>query len=42
MEDYTDRFAGIRFLGGIGRRCVMLTRHWRDKFRKYYEDILHW
>ena len=36
MEDYTDRFAGIRFLGGIGRRCVIWIAHWATfkKFRK--------
>ena len=36
MEDYTDRFAGIRFLGWIGRRCVRRIAHWATfkKFRK--------
>lgn len=36
LEDYTDRFAGIRFLGWIGRRCVIWIAHWATfkKFRK--------
>lgn len=36
MEDYTDRFAGIRFLDWIQRRCVIWIAHWATfkKFRR--------